>query len=103
MKKLSSVHLFEKTTDECGSCGMLSHESSGCCHDEVKVVKLDQDLSKLPEFTYELQKIEQPVSVPSAFMVSPFESEYTPVHFQDHSPPLLSLQDTYLQINVFRI
>ncbi|MBK8953595.1 MAG: hypothetical protein IPM85_16430 [Chitinophagaceae bacterium] len=102
MKKLSSVHLFEKLLTSAAVAG-CSHESSGCRHDEVKVVKLDQDLSKLPEFTYELQKIEQPVSVPSAFMVSPFESEYTPVHFQDHSPPLLSLQDTYLQINVFRI
>lgn len=103
MKKLASVHLFDKFDDECSRCGMITHESNGCCHDEIKVVKLVQDQNKLPDFSYELLQADIPVSTPSAFIVALFENEHTPACFRAHSPPLLSLQDTYIQISVFRI
>lgn len=103
MKKLVSVHLFETSSDECGKCGMDINESSGCCHDELKVVKLDQDQNKVPFVTIEIPSISKMAFVPSVFIVAPFENNVELRHFQNHSPPLLSEQDTYLQNNVFRI
>lgn len=103
MKRLASVHLFEKSSDECGLCGMVTHNSNGCCRDEVKVVKLVQDQNKVPDINIELKKIEQIVSIPSPFITANFENVNIISHFLNHSPPLLSAQDIYLQINVFRI
>ncbi len=45
-EEAGSVHLFETSADVCGRCGMDTHESNGCCRDEVKVVKLEQDQNK---------------------------------------------------------
>lgn len=103
MDRLASVHFFGDESDQCGQCGMLLHESNTCCHDEVKVFKLEQDQNKVsitdytPVFTTELA-IE-----PSLFLNAPFESELGLVNTFVNPPPLLSEQDTYLQINVFRI
>lgn len=82
---------------------MDTHESSGCCHDVVKVVKLNQDQNKIPVVVYELPALEIQVVVPSAFIVAEFENSDSQRQFHNHSPPLLSEQDTYLQNNVFRI
>lgn len=79
------------------------HESSGCCRDEVKVVKLDQDQNKLAVALLTAPSIEVAVTTPSAFIAAAFENEYQQRHFHNHSPPLLSEQDIYLQNNVFRI
>lgn len=48
MKRLVSVHLFETSAKKCGKCGMEVHESDGCCRDEFKVVKLEQDQNFVP-------------------------------------------------------
>lgn len=82
---------------------MDMHESGGCCNDVVKVVKLDQDQNKIPVIVYELPSLEIQMVVPSAFIVAAFENIDVQRHFHNHSPPLLSEQDTYLQHNVFRI
>ena len=103
MKRLVSVHLFETSSAVCGRCGMDTHESNGCCRNDVKVVKLEQDQTKIPVVTYELPALEIRVFTPSAFIVSSFENIDVQCHFHNHSPPLLSEQDTYLQNNVFRI
>ena len=105
MDRLASVHLFETTADECGVCGMGMHdgESSGCCSDEVKLAKLDQDENKLIPASYGIPAIEPVAAVPSAFIITPFENIDEQRHFHNHSPPLLSGQDTYLRNNVFRI
>ena len=103
MDRLASVHFFGDESDQCGQCGMLLHESNTCCHDEVKVFKLEQDQNKVSTtdntavFTTELA-IE-----PSPFLNAPFESALGQVSAIINPPPLLSEQDTYLQINVFRI
>jgi len=105
MKKLASVHLFESTADECSVCGMDTHEfkASGCCRDEVKLVKLEQDQNKLTLASYDIPSIEPVAIVPSEFIVTPFTNVDEQRHFHNHFPPLLSAQDTYLQNNVFRI
>ncbi len=45
MGKISSVDIYHKTHDKCGSCGMKS-SNCGCCKDEFKVFKL-KDSHKL--------------------------------------------------------
>ena len=103
MKRLVSVKLFGGKSERCGRCGMKMHKNSGCCHDEVKVVKLKQDQTKFSAAGYDIPSAEQIVSTPSAFIITSFYNDGGQRHFQNHSPPLLSAQETYLQINVFRI
>lgn len=103
MNRLASVHLFETAADVCGKCGMDTHESNGCCRDEVKVVKLEQDQNTTIITSYDIPALEAAVSIPSDFIATSFYNVDEKRHFHNHSPPLLSAQDTYLQINVFRI
>lgn len=103
MKRLASVHFYETSSNECGRCGMDTDESNGCCRDEIKVLKLIQDQNKLPIITYQIPALEKIISVPSEFIVANFQNIDELRHFHNHSPPLLSAQDTYLQNNVFRI
>lgn len=103
MKKLVSVHFYEQKAKSCGLCGMDMHDNNGCCHDEVKVVKLVQD-----QLTTDAFVLTSPQALPASVIYSDYL--FTPllngdkhVFSQFHSPPLLSMQDTYLRINVFRI
>ena len=82
---------------------MDTHESKGCCRDEVKVVKLDQDQNKITIASYDIPALEPIVSIPSAFIVTSSYNINEHQLFHNHSPPLLSAVDIYLQINVFRI
>ncbi len=103
MKRLASVHLFETHARVCGRCGMETYESNGCCRDEVKLVKLIQDQNKPELISYAISALKIISVTPSEFIVAAFENSYKQRHFHNHSPPLLSAQDTYLQNNVFRI
>jgi hypothetical protein len=105
MKRLASVRLFETAAKECGICGMDTHEYelNGCCRDEVKFLKLEQDQNKLTLASYDIPALEPMAITPSVFIIAPFENISEERHFHNHSPPLLSAQDTYLQNNVFRI
>jgi hypothetical protein len=103
MNKLSSVHLFKTSVDKCARCGMQLHQAQGCCRDEVKVVKMQEDQNKIPVLVYTIPSIDQLVSIPSEFIIAPFTNTPAQRHFHNHSPPLLSLQDTYLRNGVFRI
>ena len=103
MKRLASVRLYETHAKVCGRCGMETHESNGCCRDEVKVVKLVLDQKTQEVASYDIPAVEIISVTPSAFIVASFENNYLQRHFHNHSPPLLSAQDTYLQNNVFRI
>jgi len=103
MKRLVSVHLFETKAKVCGLCGMDMHDNSGCCHDETKVAWLVQDQVKIPVTLYELPSIDINAAFISAFIAAPVVNTNELRHFLNHSPPLLSAQDTYLQNNVFRI
>lgn len=103
MKRLVSVHLFETKADICGRCGMETHNSDGCCRDDVKVVKLIQDQVKIPVTFFELPVAKATLPVISDFWVPSLFTKDIRNNYNNHSPPLLSAQDTYLQINVFRI
>lgn len=103
MKKLVSVRLFETKAKVCGLCGMDLHDNSGCCHDETKVLKLVQDQIKIPVTTFELPSLDVLAADVSEFIAVSVYPVTPQAHLNNHSPPLLSAQDTYLQINVFRI
>jgi hypothetical protein len=103
MNRLVSAQLFGAKNKVCGRCGMDTHGANGCCHDVVKVVKLQQDQNKTPVTSYDIPAPEALVTVPSDFIAAFFYNGEGQSHFHNHSPPLLSEQDTYLQNNVFRI
>ena len=101
MDEKTSVDFGTVKKDVCQKCGMPKKEANGCCRDEVKVVKLQQDtqVSKLllPSFEFTL-----PVVVPALHLNSPFYN-FTritiPLTFQ---PPPLQ-QGLYIENCVFRI
>lgn len=103
MKRLVSIHLFETKAKVCGLCGMDIHDSEGCCRDEVKVIKLVQDQVKIPVTLYEIPSVEAVVPVMTDYLFASIRKIDDKRNFNNHSPPLLSAQDTYLQNNVFRI
>ena len=89
--------------DSCGKCGMPTSEKGTCCRDEVKVMKLQQD--PVPSVAVSL-----PVGFDHFVQTLYFTYKLSPLHnytirgqHYAHSPPLLSKQDTYIAIGVFRI
>ncbi|HSU28952.1 MAG TPA: hypothetical protein VLJ68_11250 [Chitinophagaceae bacterium] len=102
MNQLASVKFFEKERNKCSLCGMKMHRSHGCCHDEICVVKLSVDQQKVVPVDH----IEAPTGnsfIISDFIVLPTINTYNSNPWQNHSPPLLTKQDTYLENCVFRI
>jgi len=102
MNKQLSVELGTVHKDICNKCGMPKKESHGCCRDEIKVVKLQQDtqLAKLLLPSFELSL---PVALVSQHLISPFYNftkRAIPVAFQ---PPPLQQDDLCVANCVFRI
>jgi hypothetical protein len=101
MDRFDSMKLGDTQSRICGKCGMHTDESNGCCHDSVKVLKIDDAQNttgnafafQLPDFlnlsgdNFQLASIVEPLRVSSGI---------------DSSPPF-SRQYTYLQNCVFRI
>lgn len=102
MDRLASVQFFASESRVCGKCGMHTKDSNGCCHDEVTVVKMQDDQQKA-QATVSLDPPVSMTSVPSDFIVLPFCNTHESRHWENHSPPLLTGQDIYLQNRVFRI
>ena len=103
MNRLASTELFASESKQCSKCGMHTDESNGCCRDEVNILKMEDDQKLTVGFTYVLPSLDALVLVPSEFIVTSFYNIPGTRHFLNHSPPLLSAQDTYLQNSVFRI
>jgi hypothetical protein len=102
MGHLDSVKLFAAKTNLCGTCGMHLGKTHKCCGDEAKLIKLQDDQQKT-QVVHSLQAPDVAITVPSDFIVTSFHNNNESVHQQDHSPPLIAGQDTYLQNCVFRI
>ncbi len=103
MNRLASAKLYEQKSNECGKCGMHTEDSDGCCHDEVKIIKMDDDQHVGFGFSYSLPSIDALSHETSEFIIASFYNVPLLRHYQNHSPPNLSAQDTYLQNSVFRI
>ncbi len=101
MNQLDSSKLGAAKSDICGKCGMHTEDSNGCCHDEVKLIKI-QDDQKVASVEFQFPAPDTFVEKNNLFVfVSGIEIEKKS-EFTNHSPPL-SKQDTYLQNCVFRI
>lgn len=103
MDRLASVKVFATEGKKCSRCGMDTHESNGCCRDEVEVVKVKDDHQKAAVLHFELPPLDAIVLIPSDYIDAKTFNIEEKRHFHNHSPPLISSQDTYLQNSVFRI
>ncbi len=105
MNRFASADVGYATSQkDCGTCGMHKEKSHGCCHDEVKLVKIDDDQNKGSQFVVDWTTVKAPVAVPSQFIAASFIQTGEPAtNLPGDSPPLLHGQDTYLQLCVFRI
>jgi hypothetical protein len=103
MDKFTSVQLGAAKSDKCNKCGMDKTGKKGCCHDEIKVVQLHQDLMTVSHTVVDFGL--DPVVAPfSHHLVSPFYNFLVTDSAQWFThPPLLSEQDTYISNCVFRI
>ena len=102
MNELASATLFEKDQDVCGMCGM-HNDNNGCCHDEVVVIKAedDQNVTATPNYVVKAPETEWP-PVPPLNLLQHFDpAGFT--HVVPPGPPLLTDQKLYLQNRVFRI
>jgi hypothetical protein len=103
MNRLASRSFYAPKAQKCGKCGMGMHKPKGCCREEVHVIKLSDDQKVTATILFELPSIGNEVVVPSAFIITSFYNGSEKRYYQNHSPPLLSEQDTYIQNRVFRI
>lgn len=99
MGKVSSVKVNLLPADFC-ACG--KKQSKGCCKTEVKLVKLE-DTHKAPLLMSMLAIPVQEATIVEHTYVAPILIDAATLQVSNHSPPLISKQDTYLQNCVFRI
>ena len=102
MDKFDSVQIGNSGSDTCGKCGMHQEENE-CCFDDVKVLKLNgshlASILLVPSYS-----LPDAVCFTTDFLLVPLVNfDRQDRSFFSHSPPLISLQDTYLQNCVFRI
>ena len=102
MNRFDSLEWGSRTSETCGKCGMESGKSNGCCHNELKVIKLQEDQTPAQLTTYHF---ETPAQLPPPFFTLPL-LQTTPPSLpleKAHAPPKLHGQDTYLRNCVFRL
>ena len=100
MDRYSSFQLYQPGSDWCSTCGM--HAKKGCCHNEVKILKLQNNYQNTTA-SFSLQKFQPVVITPSPCLAIDLVTGENLPGKTDHSPPLITQQDTYLQNCVFRI
>ncbi len=103
MNRLDSTTIFAATDDTCGRCGMHVDEAKGCCREEVKLVKLDDDhqLSALVDFSISQPVVEAPVSFAENASLIASNKAWMPAAVRP--PPPDSGPQIYLANRVFRI
>lgn len=103
MNRLASTEWFAMEGKRCDKCGMSMQKSHGCCHDEVKILKMEDDQKISSSVSFELPSLDMPSQAPSEFISTSFYNGDVATDPGNHPPPLLSGQDTYLSNCVFRI
>ena len=99
----SADFALNKTESKCNMCGMHKAKSHGCCHDEVKLVKLEDDQNKSAQVSFDFAAFQSIAIIPSQFIVASFYNADEANFNTDHSPPLLNQQDIQIKNCVFRI
>ena len=101
MDRLASLQFFGGESKICAKCGMYK-DPNGCCQDEIKVVKIQDD----QQTTDAISSLIAPKFLQAFVSVFSIISIQTPDIFRDwqnHSPPLLAVEDISVQNCVFRI
>ncbi len=101
MNQFDSSKFGAAQSDVCGKCGMHTDASNGCCHDEIKVIKIqdDQQVSAIGfKFTPPVA-IAENLSFYTSNLIIESNKDLT---LSNHSPPL-DKQEIYLVNCVFRI
>jgi len=101
MNRFSSFSFYKTATDWCGLCGMHTSKSRGCCHDEVKIIKLQDDHQTSSVF-FQFKILHPAITWLPEFVAGELSNDISVDHL-NHSPPLLYGQYTYLLNRVFRI
>lgn len=101
MNDLDSLQLGNVKNEVCGKCGMETTDANGCCSDEVKILKIEDD-QQVAAVSF---KFFAPDAVLTPASVRNEESLINSNHqlFLNNNSPPLGKQDTYLQNCVFRI
>ena len=102
MGRVQSVDFYGTEKKICDKCGMSLDKAHGCCKEEVKIIKLQNDQNK-SQVSFSIKNIVSAVTIPSEFIVASVYNADKSFQYNDQSPPLLNGQDTYLQNCVFRI
>lgn len=102
MNRFQSFDLFTTGNKDCNQCGMTMKDQAGCCKDEIKIVKL-QDDQNVSAVTFSIKKVEVPAQFLPDFIAVSFNISAKPLQQVYEVPPDLSDQDAYLQNCVFRI
>lgn len=102
MGRYQSFDLYSSVKNECGKCGMPMEDSHGCCKDQVKIVKIQNDQNS-STITYNFKAVESPALIPSDFIAASAISPNKLQKEENHIPPELSDQDVHLLNCVFRI
>ncbi len=101
MNRFDSADLGGSKSEVCGKCGMHTEDSNGCCHDELKIVKLQDDQqssSAIYHFNVPVQIVHSTESVLNDNLYATTSLRV----FHNHSPPLAGF-DICLRNCVFRI
>jgi hypothetical protein len=101
MDRYDSFSLYKAKSDWCPKCHMHTG-TRGCCHDDVKIVKL-QDDHQTSSCSFDFKNIHPVVAAATEFLSFFSIDKDIALNKTDHSPPLLSHQDIYIQNRVFRI
>jgi hypothetical protein len=99
MGTVASVTYGHEAPESCGKCGM--EEKDGCCHSELKVVKLDDVHQQAIKASQIAQVAELPV-VYFETTVAVYNSHKGFVNSY-HSPPDNRVNAIYLSTGIFRI
>ena len=102
MGKPERITLGAQKSEQCSVCGMHTEDSNGCCRDEIKVLKLEQDqqAAKILNPAFGFDKYTAPVS---SFYVFHQEKFVPATDEYSVQPPLLHRLPVYLSNCVFRI
>lgn len=101
MNRFDSLQLGAAKSEVCGKCGMHTDDSNGCCHDEVKIIRL-QDDQQVSNIHFQFSSFIALTAIVEPDFTEQLVSGAGYSSVNNHSPPL-SKQDTYLVNCVFRI
>lgn len=99
MGTVASVTYGHEAPESCGKCGMI--EKDGCCHSELKIVKLD-DVHQQPAKALPITQVAELPVVYFETAVADYNPHKGFVNSY-HSPPDYRVNAVYLHTGVLRI